>query len=69
MGRTLEGIRADLGLSQSELGRRVGISHTMIRRYERGLSEPTITVGARYAEHLNITMTDLIHLIGRGTDG
>ncbi len=68
MAQTLYELRQTQGLSREAIGERIGVSHTMVGRYERGTGEPRVTVGARYAEVLGITVAQLIELLGRGTD-
>jgi len=60
--RTLEDTRKALGFSRLSVAERIGVSHTMVGRYESGDSEPRVTVAARYAEALGITVAQFIEL-------
>ncbi len=64
--RTLRTIRENLRLSKSELARRVGVNQSMIRLYEDGKSVPSVLIAVRYADELNITISELIQLLKKG---
>lgn len=50
-------------LSQLEIGRRIGVSHTSVGNWERGLNIPSIKHAVLYAEILGIPVTRLYQLI------
>lgn len=60
----LRAARAALGLSQAELGARVGIpedvASTRVNRYERGVHEPSLETAERMAEALGIPLPALV---------
>lgn len=51
--------RAELGLSQAELGSRVGVDRRQIRRYESGETQPTLGVAREIARALDISLDEL----------
>ena len=51
--------RTELGLSQAQLGQRVGTDPRNIRRYESGESVPTLGVAQSIAQALGITLDEL----------
>ena len=57
-------IRAALGLSQSELLRRLGLEEQMdyrrISEFERGTTEPHLTVLLQYARAAGVHMEDIV---------
>lgn len=62
--RRLKQARLDAGLSQRELGRRIGLSEDVVSsrvtRYERGTSEPDFTTADRLAKELNLPLSSLL---------
>lgn len=56
----LKELRRQKNLSQSELGKIVGLHYTHIGRYERGLSKPSTGTLIRLAEALGVTTDYLI---------
>lgn len=60
--KTLRELRLKNGLTQAELGRRVGVGKSAISQYENGLRAPDAAVLIRLAESLH-TSTD--QLLGR----
>ena len=54
--------REKLGISQSELGRRIGVSYTAIQGYEKGTRKPSNEVLCALADEFGCT-TD--YLLGR----
>jgi transcriptional regulator with XRE-family HTH domain len=60
----LRAARAALGLSQAELGARVGIpedvASTRVNRYERGVHEPDLATAEALAEELGIPLPALV---------
>jgi transcriptional regulator with XRE-family HTH domain len=51
--------RAELGISQAELGSRVGVDRRQIRRYESGETQPTLGVAREIARALGISVDEL----------
>jgi len=49
----------ELGLSQSALADQVGVHVRQIRRYERGEQQPVLSVAAKLAEALGVTLDEL----------
>ncbi|MDE3134748.1 MAG: helix-turn-helix transcriptional regulator [Acidobacteriota bacterium] len=58
-GTTLRRRRQELGLSQSELSRAAGINVRQLARYEHGQNEPPLTIAAKLADVLNLTLDQL----------
>lgn len=56
---TLRNRRADAGLSQTELGRRVGKDRQTIHAYEQRRHVPPLDVAARMATALGCSLDDL----------
>lgn len=54
IGKKLRKLRKDLGLTQVELGERVGIDKQQISRYERGMNEPRIETLNRIVDYTGI---------------
>lgn len=53
-------LRAAKGLSQAELADRAGLHRTYISGIERGVRNPTITIVARIADGLGVTIVELL---------
>ena len=54
-------IRQDLGLSQSQIGKRLGIQeYTNVSKYERDVNEPTLMIVLAYARLAEIPVEYLI---------
>lgn len=53
-------LRKQQGLSQKEMGQRVGVKASRIRDYELGISEPNIELLLRIADNFKISMDDFI---------
>ena len=51
--------RTELGLSQTDLAKSVGVDRRQIRRYEAGESQPTLGVARNLARALEITIDEL----------
>lgn len=52
--------RERLGLTQAQLGERMGVSEQQVARYERGDRRLTIQMMARFAATLNVTPAELV---------
>jgi HTH-type transcriptional regulator/antitoxin HipB len=57
LGEAVRLRRTELGLSQSELGRKSGMTQSAIARFEAGGTVPTLPVLARLAEALGLDLT------------
>lgn len=53
-------IRKQKGLSQGELGKRIGTSGDIIGRYERGVITPSIEVIIKIADELQVSIDYLV---------
>ena len=60
IGRRIREIRTTQGLSQSELGERVGLSADRIQKYENGARKPKPELLKKIAAALNVRSTALI---------
>lgn len=62
--RRLKAARLAAGLSQRELGRRIGLSEDVVSsrvtRYERGTSEPDFQTASRLAHELGVPLAYLL---------
>lgn len=54
IGKNIRDIRKSKNMSQSELGKLLGVSQAMIAQYENGTRMPKIETIARIAEALNV---------------
>lgn len=59
MGNRVEYYRKALDISQRELARRVGVSHTDINQIERKEREPGVYTALRIAATLNVSVEEL----------
>jgi len=59
MQEVMKARRAELGLSQAELGERVGVDKRQVRRYEAGETQPTLAVAAKIAQVLEVSLDEL----------
>ncbi len=59
IGENVRSRRTALGLTQEELGERLGLHRTAIGAIERGRTSPTITTLRLIAEALGMRLTDL----------
>ncbi len=66
LGRNLRRLRTRQGLSLERLARLSGVSRAMLGQIELGRSAPTITVLWKIARALDVTLTALTRLDGRG---
>ena len=51
--------RAELGMSQADLGAAAGVDARQIRRYEAGQSQPALSVAVAIADALGISLEEL----------
>lgn len=54
-GEILRSLRKQSGLTQSELGRRVGLSKAVVSKYENGMGYPTFDTLIRIAKFFCVT--------------
>lgn len=59
-GFFLQTARKDLGMTQSQLGEKLGVTDKAISRWERGVGFPDISLLEPLAEALGITVTELM---------
>ena len=60
LAQQMRRLRAAKGLSQEELSDRTGLHRTYISGIERGVRNPTITIVARIADGLGVTVEELL---------
>ncbi|CAH2602329.1 Cupin domain-containing protein [Rhodovastum atsumiense] len=65
----LRAIRAAHGLTQRDLARRAGLSHTAIARIERGAMSPTVASLQKIAASFNLPITALLGEDGGAPEG
>lgn len=62
--KRLKELRLAKGLSQRELGRRIGLSEEVVssrvNRYERGTSEPDFSTASKLAKELGVPLSYLV---------
>lgn len=56
----LKKIRQEKGLTQDELGKRVGVHPNHISRYERGETSPSAEILKTFADALEVTIDELV---------
>ena len=66
IGKRIEQIREQLGLSQSALARAVGISQSAISQIEAGERNPSFDMLRQIAKALNVSVP---HLVGAEVEG
>jgi len=59
MSQVIRRRRAELGMSQADLGAAAGVDARQIRRYEAGQSQPTLSVAVAIADALGISLEEL----------
>ena len=59
-GVNLKKIRKDIGMTQSELAKEVGVSASIITKYERGLNAPNFDILFKLATALETNVDELI---------
>lgn len=62
LGPRVRGLRETIGLSLRELAARTGVSAPMLSQVERGETSPTLTVAARIASGLGLSLSGLLRL-------
>lgn len=61
-------IREKAGMSQEELADKVGISHTSIYAYEKGIRTPNFILGCQISRILNIPAEILADTTNKSTE-
>ncbi len=61
-GNQLYALRKRAGLSQSQLGEKVGVSNKAVSKWENGLAKPGLDIVHRLADTLGVTVDDLLNL-------
>jgi len=67
IGERVRALREGSGLSLRDLAERSGVSAPMLSQVERGETSPTLTVAARIAAGLELTLSQLLRLDEGGT--
>jgi transcriptional regulator with XRE-family HTH domain len=65
LGRAVEELRHEAGLTQEELAERMGVEFPPVGNLERGLTNPTFSSFLRLAQGLEIDLSDLIERFER----
>ena len=60
-GEALRAIRKRTGMSQMDLYAASGIDRTYISAVERGVQGPTIRMISRFAKHLRVKPSEIVH--------
>jgi transcriptional regulator with XRE-family HTH domain len=68
-GARLREMRLARGLTQPEIGARVGTSASNISDLERGIKVPTLTTVARLADALDCSVSELVEVLDRRPRG
>lgn len=55
-GLILRGLREKSGITQKQLGNKIGVSEGMISRYENNMSEPSFDMVRSFAAIFNVSM-------------
>lgn len=66
-GETLKKLRKDRGMTQQELGARIGVSKAVISKYESAAGYPTLNILKRIAVFFGVTTDYLLGLSGNNT--
>lgn len=61
MGERIRRRRRELGLSQSALGSKLGITFQQVQKYENGTNRVSAAMLVRLAEALAIPVTEILH--------
>lgn len=60
LGKRIEKLRKEKGMSQNELARRLGTKNNQIRRIEKGLANCTVATLWKVAEALEVEFGELL---------
>ncbi len=63
-GSILKKLRKGRGMTQSELGSKIGLSKAVISKYETGLGYPSFDVLIRIAKHFGVSTDFLLGVAG-----
>lgn len=63
VGRNIHNARLDKGMTQKELGQRIGSRGTAISQYESGSRMPNLFVMSRLATALDMLIDDLVPFV------
>jgi transcriptional regulator with XRE-family HTH domain len=66
IGEKLRALRLDRGLSQSDLGERVGVTFQQLQKYEKGVNRVSVGRLARIVAALNVPITAFYDAAKRG---
>ena len=64
-GENLKQLRKSRGMTQEELGAKVGLSKAVVSKYENGMGYPSFDVLVRIAQYFGVT-TDYLLGVARG---
>ena len=56
IGKKLKELRESLGISQLNMGKRIGIKQNAVFKYENGISMPPIATLVAYADYFNVSL-------------
>ncbi len=65
IGQRIQAARKSLGLTQTDLARRVGVSYQQVQKYEAGQNRVSFTQLVRFSEALELGLTDLLPVTRR----
>ncbi len=68
LGRRLRYLRAQIGITQLELGRRASMDRTYVSRLERGRILPRYAALVRIADSLGASVADLVRDVPRSSN-
>ena len=60
LGRRIQVVRGERGMTQKQLARKIGLSRAYLARLEIGRHNPPILTLARIAKALKVPITDLL---------
>lgn len=60
-GKLISEQRKRLGITQQQLGERLGVTNTAVSKWERGLSYPDVSLLPALANELNVTVSEIIY--------
>ena len=69
LGRHIRSIRIASGLSQTELGQRVGVSFQQVQKYERGANRISASTLVLLADALGVSAAELLRMAGAEPTG
>lgn len=60
VNRMMRDLRVQAGLSQKEIGEKIGLDHRTISSYENGILEPNVTILRWYCDYFNVRPDTLL---------